>query len=327
MNKFGTACGRAMIGFAAAALVTSAPAQAPAPYPSKPVTLVVPFAPGGAADILARLLGQHLALGQPLVVENKAGAGGTVGAAAVAKAAADGHTLLFVTAGHAGAGALYPKLTFDPVADFTPVIGLATAPIVIAVNATAKAKTLQDLVAEARANPGKLNCAGGGGGATVTNLALESFKAELKLQIGSIPYKGSGPAATALLAGEIDCDSDTLTPLIGHIKAGKLRALAVTTRQRATALPEVPTIAEAALPTFDAAVWFGILAPKGTPAASVERLQREFAAALRVPVVQERMRDLGAEATGTTAAAFGQFLASETRRWSGVIQALGLKAD
>lgn len=302
----------------------SALAQA---YPTKPVTLVVPFAAGGPADVMARLLGQQLQLGQPVVVDAKPGAGGTIGAATVAKAPADGHTVLFVTAGHAGTGALYPKLPYDPVTDFAPVIGLAAAPVVIAVKADSPYKSMQDLVNAARANPGKLNCAGGGGGATVTNLAFELIKSELKLQITAIPYKGSAPAITALLSGEIDCDSDAIAALLPQIKAGKLRALAVTTKRRSSVLPDVATVSETVLPDMDAAAWYGVLAPKGTPQAVVDRLHKEFSMAMRNPQVIDRFKDLGADPLGMDAKEFGGYLAAETRRWGGLIHKLGLKAD
>jgi tripartite-type tricarboxylate transporter receptor subunit TctC len=296
-------------------------------YPTKPVTLVVPFAAGGPADVMARLVGQQLQLGQPVVVDAKPGAGGTIGAASVAKATADGHTLLFVTAGHAGTGALYPKLPYDPVNDFTPVIGLAAAPVVIAVKADSPYKSLLDLVNAARTHPGKLNCAGGGGGATVTNLAFELIKSELKLQITSVPYKGSAPAITALLSGEIDCDSDAIAALMPHIKAGKLRALAVTSKRRSSVLPEVPTVSETVLPGMDGAAWYGILAPKGTPQPVVDRLQKEFTLVMRNPQVVERFKDQGADPLGMDAKEFGSYLASEARRWGGLINKLGLKAD
>jgi tripartite-type tricarboxylate transporter receptor subunit TctC len=276
---------------------------------------------------MARLVGQQLQLGQPVVVDARPGAGGTIGAAAVAKAAPDGHTLLFVTAGHAGTGALYPKLPYDPVNDFTPVIGLAAAPVVIAVKADSSFKTLQDLVNAARARPGSLNCAGGGGGATVTNLAFELIKSELKLQITAIPYKGSAPAITALLSGEIDCDSDAIAALMPHIKAGKLRALAVTSKRRSSVLPDVPTVSETVLPGMDGAAWYGILAPKATPHGVVERLQNEFAKTMHNPQVLARFRDQGADPLNMDAKEFGLYLASEARRWSGLINKLGLKAD
>ena len=327
MNSFRTA---GLKRLAVAALSTLAIGTALAQsYPSKPITLVVPFAAGGAADALARVLGQSISpkLGQPVVVDAKAGAGGTIGAAVVARAPADGHTLLLVTAGHAGTGALYDKLPFHPVKDFAPVIGLATSPVVIAVNANSKFHTLQDLVNEARANPGKLNCAGGGGGATVTNLAFELLKSDLKLDITAVPYRGSGPAITALLGGEIDCDSDAVASLVPHIAAGKLRALAVTSGTRSAILPTVPTVAESVLPGFEGAAWYGILAPKGTPQPVVDRLQKEFKAALADPQVQERLKALGAVPQGSSPAEFGAYVASEAERWGGVIRKLGLKAD
>ncbi|MBL8383351.1 MAG: tripartite tricarboxylate transporter substrate binding protein [Burkholderiales bacterium] len=298
-------------------------------FPARPLSLVVPFAAGGPADVVGRLLGQRLAgsLGQAVVVDNRAGAGGTIGAGVVAKATPDGHTLLFVTAGHAGTGALYSGLPYDPVRDFAPVIGIADVPIVIAVSAASRFRTLQDLVAEARARPGKLNCAGGGGGATVTNLAFEAIKAELRLDIGAVPYKGSAPAVTALIAGEIDCDSDNLGGLLGQIAAGKLRALAVTTAKRSASLPQVPTVAESVVTGFEASAWFGILAPRATPTAVIDRLNREFGAALADPGVQERMKAMAAEPKGGTPAEFGRFLESETVRWSALIRRLNLKAD
>ncbi|MEY3379788.1 MAG: hypothetical protein RL468_386 [Pseudomonadota bacterium] len=194
-------------------------------FPSKPIHLVVPFAPGGSSDVLARLLAKEIEprVGQTILVENRAGAGGSVAAGYVAKAPADGHTILLVAAGHAGMSALYDKLPFDPVADFAPVIGLTTAPVVVAVNAQSRFKSLQDLVAAAKAEPGKLNCAGGGGGATVTNLAFELLKSELKLTITAVPYKGSAPALTALIGNEIDCDSDAAASVLPLVQSGRLR--------------------------------------------------------------------------------------------------------
>lgn len=307
------------LGLAAAAL--SAAAQA---FPAKPVNMVVPFAPGGAADVLARVLAQGTQLGQPILVDNKPGAGGSIAATLVARAPADGHTLLFVTAGHAGTKALYPQVGYDPVADFAPVLGLAAAPVVIAVNANSPYRTIQDFVQAARKNPGKLNCAGGGGGATVTNLAFELLKSQLKLQITAVPYKGSAPAITALLAGEIDCDSDAIATLLPQIQSGKLRALAVTTRKRSGQLPGVPTIAETVLPGMDASAWYGVVAPKGTPPAVVERLHREFAATAHSALMKERLAALGAEPMDLAPTEFGHFLASETQRWGGLIRQLGL---
>jgi tripartite-type tricarboxylate transporter receptor subunit TctC len=324
-HRFFGALGLSAIALAAA---TTAHAQSGA-YPSKPITVVVPFAAGGAADQLARVLAQSIGtkLGQPLVVDPKSGAGGTIGAGVVARAQPDGHTVLLVTAGHAGTGELYKSLPYHPVNDFAPVIGLAVTPVVIATNAKSKYQTIQDLVADAKARPGALNCAGGGGGATVTNLAFELLKAELKLDITSVPYRGSAPATTALLSGEIDCNSDAVASFLPQIKAGNFRALAVTSAKRSTFLPDVPTVGETVLPKFDAVAWYGILAPKGTPQPVVDKLNRAFGEALADPAVKERLAGLGAEPTGTSAADFGKFMASETDRWSAVIRKLGLKAE
>lgn len=296
-------------------------------YPAKSITLVIPFAPGGAADLIARLVAEKMstALGQTVVVDNRPGAGGSLAAGLVAKAAPDGYTLLFVTAGHAGIGALYPSLTFDPVKDFAPVTHVASSPIVVVVNQASDYKSLQQLVAAAKAQPGKLNFSGGGGGATVTNLAAEVFRKQEGLNVVNVPYKGSAPAVMGLLAGEIDYDFDALAAVIGQVRSGKLRALAVTTRARTPALPDVPTIGETVLPGFEAASWFGVLAPSGTPDAIIARLNKEFVAAIRNPDVVKRLDELGVDPVGSSPAEFGRFLTSETERWGGVIRDLGLK--
>lgn len=310
-----------LIGAAAQGL---AHAQA---FPSKPVRLVVPFAPGGSSDVLARLLAKEIEprIGQQVLVENRAGAGGSVAAGYVAKAPADGHTILLVTAGHAGMGALYDKLTFDSVTDFSPVIGLTTAPVVIAVNAQSRLNTMQDLVEAARSSPGKLNCAGGGGGATVTNLAFELLKSQLKLSITAVPYKGSAPALTALISGEIDCNSDAAASVLPFVQAGKLRVLSVSTDKRMDLLPDSPTVAETVLPGFNVSIWTGVLAPKGTPAPVVDRLYREFSSAMALPQVKERLNAMASSPMNADPTTFGTFLASETQRWGNVIRQLGLK--
>lgn len=298
-----------------------------ADFPSKPITIVVPFQAGGTSDVVARLLGERLSdeFGQPVVVENKAGGGGSIGAAAVAQAPADGYTLMLATAGHAGLGALYPGLSFDPVTDFRPIIGILKGPIVIAVSAESEFHSLQDLIDAAKAEPGTLNCAGGGGGATVTNLAFEVIKSEFDAEIEPVSYKGSAPAVTALVAGEIDCDSDTLASVLPMVKDGKLRALAVTTAERSPLLPDVPTVAESGLPDFDASIWFGILAPAGTPDDVAAKLGDAFKAAIDDPSVTEKITALTMTPTGSSGAEFGKLLASETERWSAVIEDLGLQ--
>jgi tripartite-type tricarboxylate transporter receptor subunit TctC len=312
---------------AVSAMLGAMPSAQAQTYPSRPITLLVPFAPGGGADVVARLLGEKVGqgLGQNIVVDNRPGAGGTVAASAVARAEADGHTLLFVTAGHAGIGALYPKLPFDPVSSFAPVIGLITSPVVVVVNAQSKYQTIQDLVADAQARPGELNYAAGGGGATVTNLAAEVFRAESKLDVVAVPYKGSAPALVGLIAGETDFCFDAVPAVLGYVKGSQLRPLAVTSSKRSGTLPDVPTIAETIVPGFDAYVWYGILAPQGTPAEIIQRLNEEFNAVLRSPEMQARLRDVGADPLGGTPAEFGQLVASETARWSPVIERLGLK--
>jgi len=296
-------------------------------YPAKPVTLVVGFAPGGSADILARLLAQKLALGQQVIVENKPGAGGTIAAAAVAQAPADGHTLLFVTSGHAGSAALYPKLAYDPQKSLLPIAKVGATPVVLVVPAAAPFKGLGDVMEAARKAPGKLNYAAGGGGATTTSLAAEFLKHDAKLQMQQIPYKGSGPALTALLAGEVDLGFDIPSSALPHVRAGKLRALAVTSPARSSVMPEVPTVAELGLPGFGVTGWFGVMAPAGTPPAVVAQLNKAVDDALHLADVKERLASLAVEAGGGSAADFAKLIEADSRRYGEAIQRLGLKAD
>jgi tripartite-type tricarboxylate transporter receptor subunit TctC len=310
-----------------AALVSSAAlAQT---YPAKPVSLVVGFAPGGSADILARLVAQKLAapLGQPVVVDNKPGAGATIATAAVAAAPADGHTLLLVTSGHAGSSALYPKLSYDTQKSFAPVAKVGASPVVIVAPSSAPYKSLKDVIDAARKSPGKLNYAAGGGGATTTSLAAEFLKNEAKIDMVMVPYKGSGPALTALLSGEVDVGFDIPSSALPHIKSGKLRPLAVTTKSRSNVLPDVPTVAEQGLPDFEVTGWFGILAPAGTPPGVVARLNKEVNAVLGEPDVKERLQSLGVEPASGSPADFGKLIESETRRYGDAIRKLGIKAE
>lgn len=318
--------GRLVLG---AAIVACAPAALAQSYPTQPVTLVVGFAPGGSADILARLLGTKLSerLGQQVVVENKPGAGATIATSQVAAAPADGHTLLFVTSGHAGSGALYSNLSYDPVKGFAPVAKVGASPVVVVVPAASKLRSLQDLIDTARRQPGQLNYAAGGGGATVTALAAEYLKSDARIDMLNIPYKGSGPALTALLAGEVDVGFDIPSSALPHIQSGKLRALAVSSKTRSSVLPEVPTIAEQGLPGFEVLGWFGLLAPAGTPPEVVQRLNREVDAVLREPDVKERLAQLGVEPGGGSAAEFAALLAADTKRAGDAIRRLGIKAN
>lgn len=324
---------RALARTALAAALSStallAQAQAPA-WPTKPVTLTVGFAAGGSADILARALSQKLTgvLGQPVVVDNKPGAGGTIAAAGVASAAPDGHTLLLVTSGHAGSGALYPTLRYDPIKSFTPVIKLAATPVVVVVVPAAQPwKSLTELLDAARKAPGTLNYAAGGGGATTTALAAEFLKKDTGTDMVQVPYRGSGPALTALLSGEVQVGFEIPSSALPHIQSGKLRALAVTARTRSAALPDVPTVIEQGIRDFEVIGWFGVLAPAGTPAAVVERLNRELNAALQQPELRERLSGLGLESGGGTPAEFQKLIASDTQRYGEAIRRMGIKVE
>ncbi|SEB06569.1 tripartite tricarboxylate transporter substrate binding protein [Variovorax sp. YR216] len=298
-------------------------------YPTKPVSLVVGFAPGGSADSLARLLAQKLgsSLGQPVIVDNKPGAGGTIATAAVAASKPDGYTLLMVTSGHAGSAALYPKLSYDTQKSFEPVAKVGASPVVIVAPASAPYKTLKDVIDAARKSPGKLNYAAGGGGATTTSLAAEFLKNEAKVDMVMVPYKGSGPALTALLSGEVDLGFDIPSSALPHIKAGKLRPLAVTTKTRSSVLPDVPTVAEQGMAGFEVTGWFGVLAPAGTPAAVVARLNKEINAVLSDPETKDKLQNIGVEAAPGSPADFGKLIASETQRYGDAIRKLGIKAE
>ncbi len=305
-------------------------------WPSKPVRIVVPFAAGGTTDILARALAPELqrAFGQPFVVENKGGAGGNLGATEVAKSAPDGHTLLMGTVGtHAINASLYPKMPFDHVKDFSPITLVAGVPNVLVLNPANAQKygiaSVQDLARAARAHPGKLNMASSGNGTSI-HLAGELFKSMTGTFMLHLPYRGSGPALLDLMGGNMDLMFDNLPSAMPHIKAGKLKALAVTSATRSAALPELPTIAEAggaALKGFEASSWFGLLAPAGTPADVVTRLQQEVAKVLAMPAIKERLLNLGATPSGISGADFARYIEAETRKWAQVVKVSGAKVD
>jgi tripartite-type tricarboxylate transporter receptor subunit TctC len=305
-------------------------------WPSKPVRIVVPFAAGGTTDLLARALAPELqrVFGQPFVVDNKPGAGGSSGAAEVAKSINDGHTLLMGTVGtHAINVSLYPKLPYDPVLDFAPVTVVAGVPNVLVMNPASAQKYdingLADLARAARGNPGKLNVASSGNGTSI-HLAAELYKSMTGTYMLHLPYKGSGPALIDLMAGNVDLMFDNLPSALPHIKSGKLKALAVTSSARSGALPEVPTVAEAGGPSlknYEASSWFGLLAPAGTPAEVVNRLQQETAKALAQPLVKDRLLSQGAIPSGNTPAEFARFIAAETKKWAQVVKTSGAKID
>ena len=315
---------------------TIAAAQAQTAWPNKAIRLVVPFAAGGTTDILARSLAPELqkALGQPVVVDNKPGAGGNSGAADVAKSAPDGYTLLMGTVGtHAINAALYPKLPYDPVKDFAPITLVAGVPNVLVLNLAMAQKysinSVADFVRAAKANPGKFNMASSGNGTSI-HLSGELFKTQSGTYMVHFPYRGSGPALIDLIGGSTDLMFDNLPSALPHIKAGKLKALAVTSGKRSEALPELPTIAEAggaALKSYEASSWFGLLAPAGTAPEVVARLQLETAKALSSPALKERLLSQGAIPGGMSSADFAGFIAAETKKWAAVVKASGAKVD
>ena len=298
-------------------------------YPSKPVRFVVPFAPGGTTDVLARLVGEKLSasLGQQFVVDNKPGAGGNVGTAQVAKAEPDGYTLLMGTVGtHAINASIYPSLPYDPVQDFAPVTLVATVPNVLVVNPEVPANSVAELIALAKEKPGELNFASSGNGSSI-HLSGELFKAMTGVDIVHVPYKGSGPAVVDLLGGQVQMMFDNLPSSAPQIKAGKLRPLGVTSKERSPTLPDVPTIAEAGVPGYEALSWFGVLVPAGTPDAIVAKLQNEIAKALADPTMRERFAELGAVPVGGTSAEFADLITAETAKWAKVVQDAGIKLE
>ena len=303
-------------------------------WPSKPVRIIVPFPPGGTTDIVARSLGVELQKmwGQPVIVENRAGAGGNVGAEAVAKSANDGYTLLMGTVGtHAINAPLFAqngnKMPFDPVKDFVPITLAAGVPNVMVVHPKVPVNSVSEFIAYAKANPGKLNMASSGNGTSI-HLTGELFKTMTETYMVHLPYRGSAPAVSDLLAGNTDVMFDNLPSALPHIKAGKLKALAVTSRARSPALPNVPTIEEAAkLNGFDASSWFGLFAPAGTSRTIVDKIQADVAKALAMPEVRERFVAQGAQPSGSTPDQFAAFIRAETDKWTKVVKISNAKVD
>lgn len=321
---------------AAAALALCAPlaAVAQAQYPVKPVRIVVPFPAGGTTDILARAVAQELtrSMGQSFVVENKAGAGGNIGADLVAKSAPDGYTLVMGTVGtHAINKSLYARMPYDPQKDFAPVTLVAGVPNVMVVNTEkAAARNIQnvnDFIKYAKARPGQLNMGSSGNGTSI-HLAGELFKSMAGVYMTHFPFGGSSPALLSLMAGDMDVMFDNLPSSMPHIKAGKLKPLAVTSAERSAALPDVPTVEQAAgLKGFEASSWFGLLAPAGTPPEIVGRIQQEVAKALATPAMKERLAAQGAIPSGNTPAEFAKLIDAEIRKWAPVVKASGAKVD
>lgn len=301
-------------------LATGAAAHAEG-YPSKPVRMVVPFPPGGGADTLARLLGQQIAarLGQPAVVDNRGGAGGLIGTGLVATSLPDGYTLLFATSStHGSNPSVYKKLPYDPIADFSPVILLAVVPNVLVVHPSVAAGNLKELIALAKANPGKLNYASVGNGSS-QHLVAELFNDRAGLKIVHVPYKGTGPALTELMAGQVQMMFTNLITSMSHLQAGRLRGLGVTSRDRSSILPALPAIAEV-LPGFEMNSWYGLVAPRHVPAAVVARLNKEVAAILATPQFQERLAAGGAEPVGGTPREFATFIEKEIGKYAEAVR-------
>ena len=314
----------------ASATLPAANAQAPAAsWPSKPIRWVVPFPPGGAMDAIARTLGEKAGktLGQPFVIENKPGAGGNIGADFVAKQPGDGYTLMITSIGMATNKPLYGKLSYDPIKDFAPVSLLAVVPNVLVTNATQPdVKTAKDVIAAARKAPGKLTYASAGNGTSI-HLAGEVFTSLAQVDMLHVPYKGSGPAVSDLLGGQVNYMFDSITSARPHIESGKLRALGLTTAKRSKSLPNVPTLAEAGLPGYEVSPWFAVFMPAATPKDIVAKVNAALLEAMNDPDVVKRFETIGAEPVGSTPEEMAQHLARESERWTKLIQERGIKLD
>lgn len=326
---------RPVLGIAAAVLLsTTSMAWAQSAWPNKPVKIVVPFAPGGTTDILARAIAPDLsqAFGQQFIIENRGGAGGNLGADQVAKSPGDGYTLLMGTVGTHGINrALYSRLAYDPIKDFEPITLVAGVPNVMVLNAKKAAANnitnVKEFIQYAKANPGKMNMASSGNGTSI-HLAGELFKSQTGTFMVHIPYRGSGPALLDLVGGNMDLMFDNLPSAMPLIRSGRLTALAVTSGQRSAAMPDLPTIEEAAgLKNFEASSWFGLLAPAGTPTDVISRIQQEVAKSLASPAMKERLGTLGAIPSGNTPAQFAAHIDAEHKKWAEVVKASGARVD
>jgi tripartite-type tricarboxylate transporter receptor subunit TctC len=313
----------------AAALVMAGAAHAqPAGYPTKSIRFILPFPPGGGTDTLARIVGQKLGetVGQTVVMDNRPGAGANIGAEIAAHAAPDGYTLLMGNIAHAVNMTLYSKPGYDLAADFAPITLLASTPNILVVNPSVAAKSVQELIALAKAKPGQLNYASSGSGSSA-HLAGELFKNLAGVNLVHIPYKGGGPAVISLVAGEAAIGFATMPSVLPQVKAGKLRALAVTTIKRSPAVPELPTVAEAGVPGYDANTWYGALAPRGTSGAVVLRLHDEFVAIMKSADIRERISVHGYEPETNTPQAFAVYIKAEIVKWGKVVKTAGIRAD
>src|SRR5438132_13992709 len=311
----------------AAALPAVSRAARAQTYPTRPVRIIVGFAPGGATDLMARLIGQWLSerLGQPFVIENRPGANSNIGTEAVVNAASDGHTLLLAASPNAINASLYDKLSFNFIRDVAPVAGIHREPNVMKVNPSLPVKTVAEFIAHAKANPGKINMASGGNGSP-SHVSGELFKMMTGVNLVHVPYRGAGPALVDLLGGQVQVNFSTMSSSIEYVRAGKLRALAVTTPARSPVLPDVPTVAEF-VPGYESSYWTGVGAPKNTPSEIVDKLNKEINAALADPKITARLTDLGSKPLAGSPADFGKLIAEETEKWGKVVRFAGIKAE
>ncbi len=309
-------------------LVCCTTALAQQNFPTKPVRLLIPYAAGGAVDILGRTLGDELSKrwGQPVIIENRTGAGGTIASQVVAKSDPDGYTLVIVASGHSINPYLYKKLPYDTFKDFTPISLLGSSPNMMMVAATSPFKTVADVIAAARAKPGSLSYGQSGIG-TSTHLAGELFKYMAKVDISTVSYKGGAPIINDLLGGHLPLSFNNIPESISQIRAGTLRPLGVTSAKRSAVLPDVPTIAESGVPGYDTAVWWGLLGPAGMPVDLAAKISKDCAAALNSPAVKQRLDNLGAAVIGTTPTEFDKYIRAEYQKWGPIIKAAGIKAE
>ena len=319
---------RIAAAFCAAALLHAGTASAQA-WPSKPIRLMVPFPPGGSTDIVSRIVAQKLSerLGQPIVIENRGGGGGTIGTAVVARSAPDGYNLTVAsTSTHVVAPGVYAKLDYDPVKDFAPIGLMAVSPYLLVVNPAVQAKTLKELIALAKAQPGKLNYASAGIGST-THLAMEMLKSVSNTYMLHIPYSGNGPAGTAVVSGQVEILFGSLPALLSQAKSGRVRALAVGTPKRSPSLPDVPTVAESGYPGFDASLWLALMAPAGTPPAIVDRVNKEIVALIAVPEMRTALDKAGAEPLTGTPADLAAMIRDGVPKYAKIIKTAGITPE
>ena len=313
----------------ACAVSFGVPAVAQTDFPTKGMRVIVPFPPGGASDTLGRMVAQHLstAWGQPAIVENRPGAGGNIGAEAGAKAPADGYTLTLAAAGFMAVNpSIYPKLNYDSATDFQPVALLVKAPLLLVAHPKVPAQNAREFIELAKRSPGRITIGNGGTG-TAQHLGGVSFGLAAGVDVGHIPYKGSVPATTDLLGGVVDAQFDNLVTLVPFVKSGKLRALGVSSTQRVAALPEVPTLAEAGLPGFEDGTWYGIVAPRNTPKAVVDKLNAELLRMLSQPDIKEKLLSMGLQPAGNSPAEFGALIHSEIGKYRSIVKTANIKVD